>query len=193
MCHASTVLSDGCTTPAEEFNLCDGDYVRNFIAYNSSLRTPFIMIGFPSAIQLSRVELYFLHYPALNFGLPNFELFRVTNLIQLSGGARVTYILDGNQNLYSGDRRVQRVTLLFNAGSITQRYFRLDMSFSDLYNTEWFLLSEIRFCNLQPQTPPSVWNARAVKIDLFISRRTRVKQRSFPVEVYFNRSFLVDV
>ena len=38
-----------------------------------------------------------------------------------------------------------------------------------------------------------LWNARAVKIDLFISRRTRVKQRSFPVEVYFNRSFLVDV
>ena len=156
LCGSSTVLADSTTTPTESLNLSDPNYVRNFATYNSSL-SPYIVFQFGSVIPLSRVDLYFLHYPALNIGLPNLQLFEASSLADTSGGTLIPYTLINNGNLDSGDMSVRRVTLLFNAGSVTvtRQHFRLDMSFSDLYNTEWFFLSGVRFCNRSPETLPS--------------------------------------
>ena len=149
VCGWSTVLADSTTTPTESLDLSDPNYVRNFATYNSSLSGPNIVFQFLFAVQLSRVDLYFLHYPALNIGLPHLQLFEADSLGDISGGTQILNTLINNGNLDSGDRQVRRVTLLFNSGSVTRQHFRLDMSFSDLYNTEWFFLSEVRFCNLQ--------------------------------------------
>ena len=151
----STVLADSTTTPTETLDLNDPDYLINFATWNSSVSNINVVIQYDDVISRSRVDLYFLHYPEMNIGLPNLLISEAASLGDVSGGTLIPHTLTNNENLDSADRQVRRVTLLFNSGSIMQQRFHLDMSFSGLLDTDWFFLSGIRFCNRSPQTLPS--------------------------------------
>ena len=154
LCGSSSVLADSTTTPTETLDLNDPDYLMNFATWNSSVSNINVVFQFAIDIAFSRVDLYFLHYPEMNISLPNLKMFQVSAFTMVSGGIIIPHTLTNNGNLNSDDREVRRVTLLFNSGSVTRRHFRLDISFSDLLDTDWFFLSEVIFCNRLPQSLP---------------------------------------
>ena len=134
-------------------DLSNTGYLQQFLKWNYTASGPggtlnpnphisFRLIHFI----LNRIDLFFLNYPAENIGLPNIDLFIGGSSITGNGGTPLGYTISNNDLLSSDDSTTQEIQLqILPEGYSSLTDIRLEMSFSGLYNVDWFFLSEIIF------------------------------------------------
>ena len=137
-------------------NLNSTTDVRMFLTWWRQTRTDFLIAFITNTMMtFTSVELYFLSYPTQRIGLPNIQLFGSANRFfpnDLRGGTSINYTFS---DVYTPqENTVNNVTLalLSNPGRLNA--VRLQMSFTEVQNIDWFFLSEIRVCTATP--PPSL-------------------------------------
>ena len=152
-CTNNGVIVDGMTGLGETPDLSNTVHLQQFLKWNYTASGPggalnpnphisFRLIRFV----LNRIDLFFLNYPAENIGLPNIQLFIGGTLVTGTGGTPLGYTINSNDVLLSNDSTTQEIQLqILPEGYSNPEVIRLEMSFSGLYNVDWFFLSEIRF------------------------------------------------
>ena len=147
------VIVDGITGLGETPDLSNTVCLQQFLKWNNTASGPrcgfnpiphisFRFIQFA----LNHIDLFFLNYPAENIGLPNIDLFIGGSLLTGNGGTPLGYTISNNDLLLSNDSTTREIQLqILPEGYSNPEVIRLEMSFSGLYNVDWFFLSEIRF------------------------------------------------
>ena len=93
---------------------------------------------------ITAVKLNFLNYPAQNVSLPNIQLLRTITIADTSGD-NIDFVILGNEELSQDDYERTSVTLRLLM-PLTSTYVLLRWSFEEVYDVEWFFLSEVTFC-----------------------------------------------
>ncbi len=138
-CSIPSILSDGERGPLEPDVTRDDDR-RHFVAWNS--RNPFpdiVLTPNISPLLATGVELSILNSPRDRIGIPNFTIYGMNSPYS---GVELEYDVVNNQFLTQNDTTVQQIILNI---SNPQPYvlYELKWNFTNLYNIDWFLLSEI--------------------------------------------------
>ena len=155
-CLYSVVLGDGVSVPSPP-NLNDQGYVENFLAWVRMASRPYVDFDFTgSSAFIQRIELSFLNNPVNNVSLPDIQLSEVVR-----GTPTVTYpirsVLLDNQNLTQGDNQIRTVTVRPNFAVQRGTILRISFTFNEIYDFQWFLLSEVKFCSdVQPLYQPVI-------------------------------------
>ena len=159
------VIVDGVTGLGENPYLSNTCYLQQFLKWNYTASgpgggvnpNPHISFRF-SQFVLNRIDLFFLNYPAENIGLPNIDLFIGGTLLIGTGGTSLGYTISNNDFLSSDDSMIREIQLqILPEGYSNPEVIRLEISFSGLYNVDWFFLSEVRFQEgTSPPTAPTL-------------------------------------
>ncbi len=154
VCFSSAVLTDSNTVPSS-VDLSSPEYVQLFLSWDRALQQPsYIVFTFSMEVTIASVGLSFLNYPSEKISFPNIKLFKAVNFADGSGGTEISYKFRDNSMLATDDKKVATVYLdLFPASGVSLQYLRIEMSFSDLFNTDWFLPSEVTFASTRTDTP----------------------------------------
>ena len=126
--------------------------INDFLIWSNSSAHPYVSIHPSVGPPITAVKLNFLNYPAQNVSLPNIQLQRA-NTIEVTSGDNIDFILVSNEELSQDDYERTSVTLHLLT-PLTSTYVLLRWSFEEVYNVEWFFLSEVTFCT-DPQPPYS--------------------------------------
>ncbi len=155
VCPPSAVLTDSNTVPSS-VDLSSPEYVQLFLPWDRTLQQPsYIVFTFSSSeVTVASVGLSFLNYPSEGISFPNIKLFDATNFADGSVGKQISYKFRDNSMLSTDDKKVATVYLdLIPATGVRLQFLRIEMSFSDLFNTDWFLLSEVTFTSTRADIP----------------------------------------
>ena len=177
VCGPQIILGDGDTDmePAQP-NLDDQNNLLNeindFLIWSRSSAHPYVSIQRSEGPPITAFKLNFLNYPAQNVSLPNIQLLR-TNIIEDTSGDNVDFVLLGNEELSHDDYERTSVTL-YLLTPVTFRNVLLRWSFEEVYNLEWFFLSEVTFCT--DTQPP--YSASTETIQFLSSEANEVIQPS---------------
>ncbi len=151
-------MSDGSTVPST-VDLSASEYVRLFFPWSRTLQPPpYAVFSFNNVETIAAIGLSFLNYPNERIGLPNFRVFQALSSVDATGGTEIFYTLRDNGLLSTDDQKLATVYLdLFPVTGVMLRNVRIEMSFSDLHNIDWFLLSEVTFDSTRNNTDlPSI-------------------------------------
>ena len=155
VCHYSHILGDNQEVPTQP-NLNGDDTnndIRKFLVWQGGTQRPYIVFTFSSAMTLMTMNIEFLNYPAQNFSLPNIQLYAIggLNTDPNSPSAHpIDFDIVNNSGLSQDDHQVTNISLVFSS---TSRSFLLYWDYTDVYNLDFFAVSEVDFCN---GTPPAV-------------------------------------
>ena len=156
VCHYDHILGDDQEIPTQP-NLNSGDSnndIGKFLAWQDGTQRPYIVFTFSSSTTVSTMNIEFLYYPAQNFSLPNLQLY-TTILLNTDPNSPNNQPIDfdivNNSGLSQDDHQVTNINLVFS--STSSRSFLLYWDYTDVYNLDFFMISEVDFCN---GTPPAV-------------------------------------
>ena len=168
LCINDEVIVDGVTGLGEPPDLGNTDYLQQFLKWNYTASgpggdgvnpNPHISFRF-SEFTLNRIDLFFLNYPAENIGLPNIQLFVGGAILTGTEGTLLGFTISNNDLLLSNDSMIREIQLqlLPEGYYYNPEVIRLEMSFSGLYDVDWFFLSEVRFQvgTSAPTAPPPI-------------------------------------
>ena len=115
----------------------------------SSTDSPYMSFNFGGAQSCTAITIEFLHYPAQGFSLPNLQLYGTTGLFVTNpnDGERIEFELHNNSVLSRDDYQVTNVSLIFSRSS---SIFLLRWDYTGVYNVNFFMVSEVDFCNDAP-------------------------------------------
>ncbi len=152
-CTSGGVLGDGSTVPST-VDLNASEYVQLFFPWSRTLQPPpYAVFSFNNVETIAAIGLSFLNYPNERIGLPNFRVFHTRFTSDASGGTKISYTLRDNGLLSTDDQKLATVYLdLFPVTGVMLENVRIEMSFSDLHNIDWFLLSEVTFDSTRART-----------------------------------------
>ena len=110
-----------------------------------------------SLTPVTALDLYVLNYPEENISLPMFELFQTPSPTVVNSTIRgeiIPFQILNNDQLSGADSNFIKITLR-PLSSFANRGVLLTWTFTELYNVDWFILSEIRLCS--DTQPPLVF------------------------------------
>ena len=154
-CRYNHILGDDQEVPAQP-NLNGGDSnndIGKFVVWQDGTQRPYIVFTFSSATTVTTINIEFLNYPAQNFSLPNLQLYTTggLNVNPNSPSAQpIDFDIVNNSGLSQDDHQVTNISLIFSS---TSQSFLLYWDYTDVYNLDFFMVSEVDFCN---GTPPAV-------------------------------------
>ncbi len=154
-CRYNKVLGDGriaSTTP----NLDSTTYLKNFLAWERGATVPYLDFDFTGLIDpLTAIRITFLNSPMNRISLPNVDLFSVVYGSSNSLTSIPHQLLD-NHDLTLSDNQIRAITIA-PLVSISSLRLRLNFTFTELHDFDWFLVSEVMFCETpQPFSEPNV-------------------------------------
>ena len=104
------------------------------------------------AQSVTAITIEFLNYPAQGFSLPNLQLYSTSSLFITDptnpNVQSVEFELCNNSVLSRGDYQVTNVSLIFSRS--TSATFLLCWDYTGVYNLNFFMVSEVDFCNDAP-------------------------------------------
>ena len=138
--------------------------IGKFLMWPSGTDSPFMTFDFGSAHSVTAIAIEFLNYPAQGFSLPNLQLYSISSFFTTdpNNAQRIEFELRNNSVLSRGDYQVTNVSLIFSRSSSSTFLLRWD--YTGVYNLNFFMVSEVDFCNDAPpcdetqitfQDPPS--------------------------------------
>ncbi len=110
------------------------------MAWNSSNPTPYVFFTLKmSPLRVSGIELSILNNPRTNIGIPNFTIY---GAITQYSEVELEHDIINNHLLTEEDHTVRQIILnIINPEPHT--FYELKWNFNNLYNIDWFLLSEV--------------------------------------------------
>ena len=155
ICPGFIVLADDILGPSQP-NIDHNDDRLQFIAWNKTNMYSYLSFQLTSASLMTAIDLYFLNYPNQNISLPNLRLYRTSDLSVTTASEMAEVIFDiwNNRELSDDDHTIRRVSLLPRTPFMSLVVL-LRWTFTEVYNVDWFLLSEVRFCTDSQPTVPS--------------------------------------
>ena len=120
--------------------------IRKFLVWLSSMDTPYMIFTFDSAQLVTVINIEFLNYPAQGISLPNLELYTAIapGAVYPSDDRRIEFDLLKNNVLSQDDYQVTNISLIFSS---TSQDFLLRWNYTGVYNLDFFMVSEVDFCN----------------------------------------------
>ena len=152
----NTILGDNAPVPPQPSleNSSGGNTdIGKFLVWPSDTDRPYMNFGFGSAQSVTAINIEFLNYPAQGFSLPNLELYEVATatIVDPNNAQRIEFDLQNNNVLSQYDYRVTSVSLIFPR--ISQNInILIRWNYTGVYNLDFFMVSEVDFCNDAPST-----------------------------------------
>ena len=155
ICRYNHILGDNQEVPTQpNFNREDSNNdIGKFLVWQGGTHRPYIVFTFPLSITVTTINIEFLNYPAQNFSLPNLQLYATSGVNtdpNSPNALPIDYDIVNNNGLSQNDHQVTNISLVFSS---TSRSFLLYWDYTDVYNLDFFMVSEVDFCN---GTPPDV-------------------------------------
>ena len=129
--------------------------IGKFLVWSREAANPLISFRFNQPMTVTSLNIEFLNYPTQNFSLPNLQLYRSPSYFSIdpdsSGFQRIPYDLLNNGGLSQDDYTVTTVSMTFSA--VTSQFFLLTWNYADVYNLDFFMVSEMYFCT--DSVPPA--------------------------------------
>ena len=152
-CRYNHILGDNQEVPTQP-NLNGGDSnndIGKFLVWQGGTHRPYIVFTFSSSTTVTTINIEFLNYPAQNFSLPNLQLYATAGLItnpNSPSAQPIDFDIVNNSGLSQGNHKVTNISLIFSS---TSQSILLYWDYTDVYNLDVFMVSEVDFCN---GTPP---------------------------------------
>ena len=130
--------------PANGTKLSDGDLgtkhgIKSFFAFGQDNEDSAALL-FTIPVPVSCVVFHFLNFPSESIGLPDFSVITLDN----KNPETQTYTFCDNEDLRLSDAAIRNVTL--DLPSFTD-LLNIDIVFRNDCVSNWFLISEVEFCN----------------------------------------------
>ena len=125
--------------------------IGKFLVWPSSTERPYMSFDFGSPQSVTAMNIEFLNYPAQGFSLPNLQLFSTEMFfitdpsINPTNTELINFELRNNKVLSQDDYQVTTVSLNFSMTSSATFLLRWD--YTRVYNLNYFMVSEVDFCN----------------------------------------------
>ena len=100
-------------------------------AWNTNVNIEF---GFPLAVTVEGINLYFYNIPSRNIGLPYDTVL-----------SSFPSFIEGNQDLSQNDNQLRNVTLI-PTETLMDSSFTIQFRFSNIDKIDWLLLTEVEIC-----------------------------------------------
>lgn len=151
LCTGVTTLSDGNFGP-EHPDLSSNSDNGQFVVWPEGSMLPYMSFEVSQA-RVSQVDIYLLNYPEELFGVPNFQLYRISQAIVIDPDNAVSNTIEvvefdllNNDQLSMLDRTVRRVTLRPRTPIVSAGMgILLRWTFTDLYKVDFLGVSEVLF------------------------------------------------
>ena len=150
-CPYSAILGDNDPVPLQP-NLegeSDTNDIGKFLVWPSNTDRPFISFGFGGPRSVTSLSIEFLNYPAQGFSLPNLQLYSTPTLFTtnptIQNVQRIEFDLRNNSILSQDDHQVTNISLTFSR--TRSNNFLLLWDYIGVYNLNFFMVSEVDFCN----------------------------------------------
>ena len=155
-CPYSVILGDNKPVPPQpnlENSGGSNNDIGKFLVWPSSTERPYMTFDFGSPQSVTAINIEFLNYPAQGFSLPNLQLFSSSFSNPNNPNAKpIEFELRSNDVLSQDDYQVTNVSLTFSRSSSSS--FLLHWNYTGVYNLNFFMVSEVDFCN-DPESPTS--------------------------------------
>ena len=144
------ILGDNAQVPRQpNLDSEDGNNdIGKFLVWSREAANPLISFLFSQPMTVTSLNIEFLNYPAQNFSLPNLQLYESPAYFntdpESSGFQRIPYDLLNNGGLSQDDYTVTTVSMTFSA--VSSENFLLTWNYADVYNLDFFMVSEMYFC-----------------------------------------------
>ena len=128
----------------------NSDIIGKFLVWPSSTDSPFMTFDLGGTRSVTAITIEFLHYPAQGFSLPNLQLYSTSSFFTTdpNNAQRIEFELQNNSVLSQDDYQVTNVSLIFSRSSSFTFLLRWD--YTGVYNLNFFMVSEVDFCNDAP-------------------------------------------
>ena len=152
-CSYSVIIGDNEPVPLQP-NLENSGGANNdigkFLVWPSSTDSPYMTFDFGGAQSVTAITIDFLNYPAQGFSLPNLQLYSTSSLFTTdpNNAQRIEFELQNNNVLSQDDYQVTNVSLVFSRSS--SNLFLLRWDYTGVYDLNFFMVSEVDFCNDAP-------------------------------------------
>ena len=149
-CPYSVILGDNNPVPLEP-NLdgeSDTNDITKFLVWPSNTDRPYITFTFGGVRSVTALTIEFLNYPAQGISLPNLQLYTTTSLFLTDPNNQnvqpIEFDIQNNSVLSQDDYQVTNISLIFSS---TSTRFLLRWDYTGVYNINFFMVSEIDFCD----------------------------------------------
>ena len=151
-CLYSVILGDSDPVPLQPNLDLDSDSDTNditkFLVWPSNTDRPYITFTFGDVRSLTALTIEFLNYPAQGFSLPNLQLYTTTFLFLTDPNNQnvqpIEFDIRNNSVLSQDDYQVTNISLIFSS---TSARLLLRWDYTGVYNINFFMVSEIDFCD----------------------------------------------
>ena len=152
-CSYSVIIGDNEPVPLQpnlENSGGGNNDIGKFLVWPSSTNSPYMTFDLGSAQSVTAITIEFLNYPAQGFSLPNLQLYDTSSFFTTdpNNAQRIEFELRNNSVLSRGDYQATNVSLIFSRSSSSTFLLRWD--YTGVYNLNFFMVSEVDFCNDAP-------------------------------------------